>query len=60
MKIQIEIDDTGAAFEDTPATEIARILRHLAKLIEKTGICEQWVGDSNGNTCGFCRTREEA
>ncbi len=49
-KITVKMDN--AAFEDTPATELARILRTLAEKIENEGpgICT--LRDVNGNTVG--------
>ena len=34
MKIRIELDCDNAAFEDTPASEAARVLRALCDTIE--------------------------
>jgi hypothetical protein len=49
-KITVEMDN--AAFEDNgPATELARILRDLAKHIE-AGDTERRLMDSNGNHVG--------
>lgn len=55
VQITIEIETTGnAAFEDAPASEIARILRELAKRMEDGDFPEgdTPVRDINGNRCG--------
>lgn len=52
----IVIETNGAAFEDAPASEIARILREMADRIESHGILPV-PRDINGNKCGsvsFC------
>lgn len=49
--ITIEIYDSGAAFEDTPATEIARILRGLAERFD-AGEPPEVLRGVNGNQCG--------
>jgi hypothetical protein len=49
--ITIELYDSGAAFEDTPATEIARILRSLAERFA-AGNPPEVLRDINGNQCG--------
>jgi hypothetical protein len=41
----------NAAFEEQPATELARILRHIARAIERGDFQGQAV-DANGNTVG--------
>lgn len=43
----------NAAFADRPASELARILRHLATRIERDGIEEADLRDRNGNVVGF-------
>lgn len=43
----------SAAFADRPATEVARILRHLATRIAREGIEEADLRDHNGNVVGF-------
>jgi hypothetical protein len=50
--IAINIRTSGAAFEDSPTSEIARILRKLADQFENDGIPAQTLRDVNGNTCG--------
>jgi len=60
MKITITIDMGNAAFEESRAAEVARMLRELAtKLDRDDGLQEMcWHGgkhrlrDINGNTCG--------
>lgn len=47
----IVIDTANAAFDGSPATEIARILRDMADRVEQTGILPVPV-DINGNKCG--------
>lgn len=44
----------NAAFDDAPASEIARILRHAAKAIER-GYERGRCVDANGNTVGSWR-----
>ena len=51
-RIQIEIETSNAAFDETPTREIARILRGLAAAFERDGIPPATLRDSNGNTCG--------
>lgn len=50
----IWIDASNAAFEDGPATEIARILRRLARSFEEgTAHGDSMpLFDANGNKCG--------
>ena len=49
--IHINIETGNAAFEDAPASEIARILRKLADQFED-GQFSQTIRDVNGNRCG--------
>ncbi|MCQ4311725.1 hypothetical protein NAV33_07425 [Pseudomonas stutzeri] len=49
--IRINIETGNSAFEDEPATEVARILRKLADQFEN-GDFPQTVRDINGNLCG--------
>ena len=54
------IEDDGAAFEDVPTAEIARILRRLADTFE--GGMEDPVGslqDCSGNSCGHVIFEDE-
>jgi hypothetical protein len=56
--IEILIATENAAFEDSPATELARILRHLAECFERDGIPPPRLLDSNGNTCGTVKIKQ--
>lgn len=52
-KIEITIETANSAFEDEPATEIARILRKLADEFETYGHAQfSKFYDINGNICG--------
>lgn len=52
-RITITIETGNAAFEDEPATEIARILRDIAARFEAgSAFGGVQVRDINGNTCG--------
>ena len=57
---KLEIETGNAAFDDTPASEIARILRHLAERLETNGAPESGdaftLHDYNGNRVGWART----
>lgn len=51
--ITLAIQTSGAAFEDEPATEVARILRELAERFEEYGHPQfRKLYDINGNACG--------
>lgn len=50
-KIIITIDTVNAAFDDEPASEIARILRVIAKQFEDCGEPSRII-DGNGNRVG--------
>ena len=51
--IQITIKTGNAAFDDYPASEVARILRKLATDFEDLGMPhEQTMRDTNGNIVG--------
>lgn len=52
INININIHTGNAAFEDSPASEIARILRDLAEQFEQDGAPRQVLRDINGNFCG--------
>lgn len=58
--ITITIATGGAAFEDAPASEIARILRQLANRFERDGIPAEKLYDANGNACGRCTIEKGA
>lgn len=55
-KITIQMD--SAAFDDLPATELARILRDLAKHVE-AGDTDRRLMDTNGNTVGRFEIHED-
>lgn len=48
---QLKIHNSGAAFDDAPEYEVARILRELADKVE-AGRTSGRVFDLNGNACG--------
>lgn len=50
-RITVTLRTGNAAFDDHPATEVARILRHAADLIEQ-GREGEHLRDRNGNTVG--------
>lgn len=54
-RITITIETGNAAFEDAPASEIARILRGLADKLESNGTPPERLRDANGNTCGIVK-----
>jgi hypothetical protein len=56
--IEILITTENAAFEDSPATELARILHKLAECFERDGIPPYRLRDINGNTCGTVKVRQ--
>ena len=49
--ISIEIENSGSAFDDSPDSELGRILRKLADQIEN-GTAPEVLHDLNGNKCG--------
>lgn len=51
-KITISIVTDGAAFDDLPGKEVARILRDLAATFDRGGFPGTKLRDTNGNTCG--------
>ena len=51
-RLKIDLETGGAAFDDSPAFELARILRRLADTIESGGRFEGRLHDLNGNHCG--------
>ena len=59
-RITITIETGNAAFDDNgPMTEVARILRHIAKRCEEYGDPESIRPiDANGNTCGSITVRK--
>ena len=52
MDAKITVNMDNAAFEDGAATELARILRKLAKRIESEGCEYAPIMDENGNKVG--------
>lgn len=50
--IKIRIDTANSAFDEAPATEVARILRDLAECFEQGDEVEGALRDINGNFCG--------
>lgn len=56
MVFRLIIETENAAFEDAPASEIARILRKLADKLECDGCPDEddifRLFDINGNRCG--------
>jgi hypothetical protein len=59
MQFLVTIDCDNAAFEDDPSCEVARLLRLVARCVEKDGSQEGRLADSNGNTCGRYQFTEE-
>lgn len=55
---QIQFKTDNAAFEDSPASEVARILREVADKIEDGASFEGRVRDCNGNTIGSFELKE--
>lgn len=60
MKITIKISTAGAAFEDDPDAETARILRELAQRFDYTKDfitppVAVKLHDLNGNEVGYCK-----
>ena len=58
---KLEIETGNAAFDDAPASEIARILRHLADRLENEGAPRRGnaftLRDYNGNRVGWARAK---
>lgn len=57
MEASVIVNCDGAAFDDGPATELARILRDLAKRIEDEGPDAADLFDVNGNKVGAFNIR---
>lgn len=51
-RIIITIGTGNAAFDETPASEIARVLRVLAERFDQDGLPPETLRDINGNECG--------
>ena len=59
-RIHIEFTTGNDAFSAEPATEIARILRQLADLIDSGMATDETpLRDINGNRVGVCRITSE-
>lgn len=56
--LKLFIETGNAAFDDYPATELARILRDLAKRIESDPAQYIPLHDFNGNKVGECQISE--
>lgn len=52
MRFQVEFDTDNAAFDEVPASEIARILRRVADVVVQNGDFDGVVVDANGNVVG--------
>jgi len=52
MKFTVEIQCDGAAFDDDPTCEVARLLRQVASRVEKDGEPRGGLVDGNGNSVG--------
>ena len=51
-RITITIDMENSAFDNSPMTEVARILRKLARKAEREGLEDAGIMDLNGNVIG--------
>ena len=58
--LKLFIETGNAAFDDQPATELARILRDLAARIESDPESYIVLRDVNGNKVGECTISERA
>ena len=61
-QLQITIDLDGAAFEEYPSVEIARILNHIAHRFYEASESGHWhnAHDINGNPVGKFKVDSEA
>lgn len=57
-QVTITIAMDNAAFDEEPASELARILRGAADGIEADGNCDRKLRDINGNVVGAMRFEE--
>lgn len=57
MRLTLEITGEGAAFDEAPATELARLLDGVARRI-RYGEDGGSIRDANGNTCGHWAVRD--
>jgi hypothetical protein len=57
MRFEVKIKCDNAAFEDAPASEVARILRELAERIAPPSVFYGHANlcDANGNVVGHAR-----
>lgn len=59
MNLSLTIKNSGAAFDDEPRAEVARILRDVADFLDNGGSIPQGeamiLRDINGNRCGEAR-----
>lgn len=62
IQFRLHVACDNAAFEDGMASELARILRDVAKRLERGEDCGSWtnVRDSNGNTVGAFALKSES
>lgn len=61
MRIRIELECDNSAFEGTPAREVSRILKNLARSAENGGLAEldgKKLMDINGNSVGRVEIEE--
>lgn len=61
IQFRLHVTCDNVAFEEGMATELARILRDVAKRIEAGEDCESWtnVRDINGNVVGAFALKSE-
>ncbi len=54
LKFKLQLSCDNAAFDETPATEIARCLRDVASRMERGELCNVYrdIRDVNGNVVG--------
>jgi hypothetical protein len=58
QEITITIDTTTAAFDGTPALEVAAILRRLADRLDAGDAPPATLYDYDGKACGYCCVTE--
>lgn len=54
-RIIITIETGNAAFDESPTTELRRILHDLGDRVYDDGIFPDQIRDINGNVCGTVR-----
>jgi hypothetical protein len=59
MKLMIEIRMENAAFEDDPREEVKAVLSRCVRSMNLSDTDSIALRDSNGNTCGWARVRED-